>query len=119
MNRGDNQHGWHGDRDGVAPKEILAHYLQGRLPEGDSVAVVTLLAPAAAAKGEVELQEGREVVGSNGLQVDGERGCPTGLPCQGATLCQGERRELDKVAEERGWPHPVPAAPSLLPYLIC
>ena len=92
-------------------RSFLAHYLQGGPPKGDSVAVVALLAPAAAAKGEVELEQGREVVGPDSLQVDGERGSPTGLPCQGAALCRGERWELEEVAEERGWVAGVP--PSL------
>lgn len=74
-------------------RSFPAYYLQGGPPEGDSVAVVALLAPAAAAKGEVELEEGGEVVGPNSLQVDGERGRPVGLPCQGAALCRGERWE--------------------------
>jgi len=79
-----------------------ACYLQGGPPEGDSIAVVTLLAPAAAAKGEAELEEGREVVRPNSLQVDGERGRPKGFPCQGAALCRGEMSELKEVAEEKG-----------------
>lgn len=118
MDREDSQHSWHGDRLSALPEELLAHYLQGGLPESDSVAVVTLLAPAASAKGEVELQECRDVVGPNSLQVDGEWGYPTGLPYQGAILCQEERWELE-VAEEF---HPIPSHPScsISPsYLIC
>lgn len=108
--------GWHW-------RSFLAHYLQGGPPEGDGVIVVALLAPAAAAKGEAELEEGGEVVGPDSLQVDGEWGCPVGLPRQGAVLCRGERWELEEGAEKRGWvasaPQPIPAAPSLFPYPIC
>lgn len=89
-------------------RSFLAHYLQGRLPESDSVAVVTLLAPAASAKGEAELEECRDVVGPNSLQVDGEWGYPAGLPYQGAILCREERWQLE-VAEEF---HPIPSHPS-------
>lgn len=67
------------------------HYLQGRFPENGSVAVVTVLAPAAPAEGEAELEERRDVVGADSLQVDGEWGCPTGLPYEGAVLCREER----------------------------
>lgn len=89
-------------------RSFLAYYLQGRLLDSDSVAIVTLLAPAASAKDEAELEECRDVVGPNSLQVDGEWGYPVGLPDQCAILCQEERWELE-VAEEF---HPIPSHPT-------
>lgn len=113
MDREDSQHSWHGDRLSVLPEELLAHYLQGGLPESDSVAVVTLLAPAASAKGEAELQECRDIVGSNSLQVDGEWGYPTGLPYQGAILCRKRGGSWRWQRNSIPFLH-IPAAPSLL-----
>lgn len=88
-------------------RSFPARYLQRGRPEDDGVAVVALLAPAAVAKGEAELEEGRDVVGPDSLQVDGERGRPTGVPRQGAALCHGGRWELEEVAEV-GWVAGVP-----------
>lgn len=89
-------------------RSFLAHYLQGRLLDSDSVAIVTLLAPAASAKGEAELEECRDVVGPNSLQVDGEWGYSAGLPYQGAIFCQENRWDLEMADEF----YPIPSHPS-------
>lgn len=68
-------------------------YLQGGAIDGGRVVVVALVARAAAAEGEAELEEGGEVLGAHGLQGDAERGRPAGLPRQGAVLYMSQRRK--------------------------
>ncbi|KAF2976181.1 hypothetical protein EK904_010212, partial [Melospiza melodia maxima] len=67
---------------GLATQSLAADFQQRK--------TALILAPAASAKGEAELEECRDVVGANSLQADGEWGCPTGLPYEGAILCQEE-----------------------------